>query len=645
MPVACVMNVLRWLVRRCRRRLLKGNMSVFKANGRTQWVKNINGEFPLRTGLDYDLANDGEDRRKASCWAFLCQDTAVSDTTEETASPDLSEDGMSEGSRVDGPPQPRTIFHALHYTFEELRRILPELALKGFDAVQIPPAHISPQGDLRRSWFLRYQPLSYQDIDPALGGAEGLWRLCEEAADFRIIVIADCVFNHMAVVASCQEWQQAQWDGGKMEELQQRLDHTFGPHLNRHDFQWPWICLENEKWDDPHYMFEGWGCGEWSELSCSEKVISQHMGHLQQLLDCGVKGVRLDAAKHMRPQHVGRYVDFVQDQGGFVYAEVLSMDKQLHSQYEKLGKGVPSTDFALAASLVKAWRQENGGQAATQLQAIDHLGSHAVQFVRNHDTMFNEGPICGIDWANAEEAALAWAYLIAKNEGSLLIHQDDIHPPIVQAALAFRSDLSSVAVSASPYPLKTELVAWPPPSYETLSMLLTLADCPVGLAVFNLSSKQQRLEVPWSLEDFGVHEVRAGNNEALGGHLAARSARFFLLESAAPVPNPDVQYMTLFYFSTWEHPHIHFCVDHAWTAAPGWALRKSEKPAVRGIKIPRNGGRWWRVDVPLRAGPVEFVLNDGRGSWDNHPSSRGNYVAEMPGLHILVDKSLASLCL
>ena len=29
---------------------------------------------------------------------------------------------------------------------------------------------------------------------------------------------------------------------------------------------------------------------------------------------------------------------------------------------------------------------------------------------------------------------------------------------------------------------------------QTLSMLLTLADCPVGLAVFNLSSKQQRLE-------------------------------------------------------------------------------------------------------------------------------------------------------
>ena len=30
-------------------------------------------------------------------------------------------------------------------------RILPELALKGFDAVQIPPAHISPQGRIEKT--------------------------------------------------------------------------------------------------------------------------------------------------------------------------------------------------------------------------------------------------------------------------------------------------------------------------------------------------------------------------------------------------------------------------------------------------------------------------------------------------------------
>ena len=81
-------------------------------------------------------------------------------------------------------------------------RILPELAWKGFDAIQIPPAQVSPNGgnlvllwngasnggsislwlqlyatvassflwgDLRRDWYLRYQPVNYQHIDLRLG--------------------------------------------------------------------------------------------------------------------------------------------------------------------------------------------------------------------------------------------------------------------------------------------------------------------------------------------------------------------------------------------------------------------------------------------------------------------------------------------
>lgn len=126
----------------------------------------------------------------------------------------------------------------------------------------------------------------------------------------------------MAVVASRAEWEEAQHNGHKMHELQHRLDQTFGPHLDRHDFQWPWVPLEGEKWDDPNYMFEGWGCGEWSELRFCEKVIAQHLQHLRMLLNCGVTGFRLDAAKHMRPEHVARYVDFLQGEGAFVYNEV-----------------------------------------------------------------------------------------------------------------------------------------------------------------------------------------------------------------------------------------------------------------------------------------------------------------------------------
>ena len=203
-------------------------------------------------------------------------------------------------------------------------------------------------GDLRQHWYLRYQPLSHLEIDPALGsvlgnsrlvqsseskemqrlcargGYEGLQRLCEDAANLRVMVplgdpterceacqrcktdicsnllrIADCVFNHMAVVASCSEWREAQEDHGKLEELKGRLDRTFGPQLDRNDFQWPWVCLEGHKWDDPNYMFEGWGCGEWSELRFSDKVVNLHLEHLRQLLDCGVSGFRSSACVHL----------------------------------------------------------------------------------------------------------------------------------------------------------------------------------------------------------------------------------------------------------------------------------------------------------------------------------------------------------
>ena len=74
-------------------------------------------------------------------------------------------------------------------------------------------------GDLRQHWYLRYQPLSHLEIDPALGrvlrsnsrllqsrreeskdswrhcvflvargGYEGLQRLCEDAANLRVMV-------------------------------------------------------------------------------------------------------------------------------------------------------------------------------------------------------------------------------------------------------------------------------------------------------------------------------------------------------------------------------------------------------------------------------------------------------------------------
>lgn len=44
----------------------------------------------------------------------------------------------------------------------------------------------------------------------------------------------------------------------------------------------------------------------------------------------------------------------------------------------------------------------------------------------------------------------------------------------------------------------------------------------------------------------------------------------------------EAAWARLFYFSGWESPHIHFCVEHVWTRCPGWSMRKCDKPAVQG---------------------------------------------------------------
>jgi glycosidase len=81
------------------------------------------------------------------------------------------------------------------------------------------------------------QPVDHLQLE-GLGSAHDLRELCQECEKVSMRVIADVVFNHMAVVARRSEWLRAQKDQRFMEELLQRLDHRFRP-LDRTDFH-PW---------------------------------------------------------------------------------------------------------------------------------------------------------------------------------------------------------------------------------------------------------------------------------------------------------------------------------------------------------------------------------------------------------------------
>jgi glycosidase len=89
----------------------------------------------------------------------------------------------------------------------------------GYDALQLSPLQKSIDGS---QWWARYQPVSHECIE-GLGSASELKELCKTCSEHGMTVVADIVFNHMAVVASRNDWLRARKNPQYEEELLKKL--------------------------------------------------------------------------------------------------------------------------------------------------------------------------------------------------------------------------------------------------------------------------------------------------------------------------------------------------------------------------------------------------------------------------------------
>lgn len=231
-----------------------------------------------------------------------------------------------------------TVYHAFHEPFTKICQRFYQLSSIGFDAVQLSPAQASHPGG---GWWHRYQPRSYRRIE-GLGSIDDLKRLCWEARNHGLFVIADVVFNHAQVVGSCSEWRAAQHSQAKDQQMLERLDWAC-ENLKREHYE-EWNEMNGSHWDNQNRT-RYWGCGEWSTFRPCDAVFREHEFHLLALLSCGVCGFRFDAAKHMEPDTVQHYMDFLHANSNdhFAYMEVLTQDASMQHAYSHLGA---STDFA-----------------------------------------------------------------------------------------------------------------------------------------------------------------------------------------------------------------------------------------------------------------------------------------------------------
>lgn len=201
---------------------------------------------------------------------------------------------------------------------------------QGFDAIQISP--IQGTKDSGMEWWKLYQPTNFKIGNTQIGAKEQLKELCAVANQYGIKVIVDVVLRHVA--------------GDPQSPL--------APHKDVDPDLLPYLCKEQipcnnyeDRWQCTHRC-TGMPMFDYNNPNYIAKVID----FLNELLDCGVWGFRLDQLKHYAlPQEGSDFLTYLQPYN--FYGECFFCDQRVLDAYSKYMKvltdGRPSDISRLVA--------------------------------------------------------------------------------------------------------------------------------------------------------------------------------------------------------------------------------------------------------------------------------------------------------
>lgn len=209
------------------------------------------------------------------------------------------------------------IIHLFNWNLKDIN--LGKIAEQGFNAIQINP--IQPLKSNDNEWWLSYQPIDYR-IGNKFGTRAELVELCKTAKKLNIVVIADIVINHVA---------------GK--DTGEILPHEKVAEKIRFNTEY-FKSFENiNNWNDRNDVItKSMGLpGLKLKNRSLQNIIFEFM---EDLIDAGVGGFRIDAAKNIELPDEGS--DFwsnfryrFEGKGLFNYAEIIFESKELLNKYSK----------------------------------------------------------------------------------------------------------------------------------------------------------------------------------------------------------------------------------------------------------------------------------------------------------------------
>lgn len=283
----------------------------------------------------------------------------------------------------DGP-----ILHAWDWSVQMVKDNLEDIEKAGYKNVQLSPLHPSKDKSATAYWWNLYQPQGFKVAtgnENPLGNKDSLKDLTKEAEKHGINIIMDVVTNHLG--------------GPNDHELDQNV-RNFEPTIYNQN-----LIHQNGQvgdWNNRERVVTA-AIGGYPDLQTDHKEVQKSIIRmLKEYIDCGVKGFRFDAAKHIEtPEDDGRYrsdfwpniTDAIYTYGEqkfgekpFVYGEILDNACINIGAYTKY---ISVTDSQQGDDITFAVKNKNVSGAA---KTDSYVGGaeHAVLWAESHDTFENK---------------------------------------------------------------------------------------------------------------------------------------------------------------------------------------------------------------------------------------------------------------
>jgi len=341
------------------------------------------------------------------------------------------------------PASAEVILHAFEWKYADIKLNAQAIADAGYRSVLVSPP-LKSERSAECPWYKRYQPQDFRVIDNCAGNKEQFVAMIQALNSKGVRVYADIVVNHMAnernnatsfpgdEILSQFHSNPAYWNNQKLYgDLSNGL---FSPQDFHNE-----SCIRD--YSDSNSVVKDRICGEGTDKGLPDLkdtipdqnwVLDQRKQYIRALFDLGVRGFRLDAAKHM-PIGAIRY--FVPDEianNAHVFAETITWggtnDREYNLYLKPYLQNLPVSfgayDFPLLNEMKRAF------SPGTRLSDIANPYStgnalewrRAVTVAVTHDIPYNSNFRSLIFDPKDEE--LAYAYILGRDGGTPMVFDD-----------------------------------------------------------------------------------------------------------------------------------------------------------------------------------------------------------------------------